>query len=597
MNRASVIATVSTVVGMEFQQLAGVGRRKMKSALFPRLPVSVDDRYQPTDRPVVDYDPLVENGALVREHASAGTRRHAAERLARLANGTVSFLNEDIDCADEPPFDIPHDVGMREGYPRLWSLKLWSFEPVEWLVVAPDEMAGDLESTLVRWLRAWRREGVTDLDSPGYLREYWTPYGVSRRIPNLGRLIGLLSETARVEHGEWLSRHVEKNVRFLRDHVEYDVGGNHLIENGCALVVGGVLIDDRDTIEQGLTVLREELPAQLLEGGLHFERSPMYHTILLYRVVAALDILRRSGRPAPRELLVGVRDMYAWLRRAAPPGVGYPLLNDAAYHEGPSRESCLGFVEAVLGDDIGDVERTPLRSTYYSLMDGDITALVDGGRPSPRHLPAHGHNDAGNVLMWVGDDPVLVDTGVYSYQPGPRREYARSVRAHNTIQVGDVQQAVTGGRFRMGPRIDPEVTLADRNRGTAVRIEYEAPRLARTYRHRRAVSVADRGLRIDDQVESGRDVATGRLHFDPDLRVDRRTDASSRAEFTATKPDMATITISVDGAETAEIVETERYPEYGKMTKQPTITFRFEPSSGLETPSVTQTLTVGDDRL
>lgn len=587
--KGRVLAAATTLAGMELQQLVGVGRRKLRSELYPRVGRSLARRYEPETAPTLQRDALRANAALLSQHVSEETRADADQQTERLLDGTVSFLNQPVSAGDCAPYDVAPDAGQVRGYPLLWSLKLWSLEPVRWLLHGSGGDEALVADTLVRWLASWQARGLTDLDSPGYLRRYWTPYAVSRRIDNLARLAALGRASLTAAQLDRLATHLETNVRFLCDHVEYDVGGNHLLENGCALAVGGVALGDAEVVDQGVGILEEELPAQLRDDGLHFELSPMYHTILLYRVASAVDLLERDGYGASQSLWASIGAMQMWLTRVAPPDAPYPLLNDAAHHEAPSRETCLRTVAAIAGTDRQQRQHTPA-SAYYTLRNGDVTALVDGGRPCPPHLPAHGHNDAGNVLAWVEATPLLVDSGVYNYDANSRRDYARSVAAHNTVQVGSVAQAPITGKYMMGPRLEPTATVSDSDAGRTVTVEYAAPKLFQKYRHRRAVTVDTDGLRVEDSVASARETATSRFHLHPDWAVERVAAADGVA-FRIASDGAPTVRFTVDGAETVNVTETEYYPEYGRVETQPTLEATFEPSEYLDSAPLRQTFT------
>lgn len=45
---------------------------------------------------------------------------------------------------------------------------------------------------------------------------------------------------------------------------------------------------------------------------------------------------------------------------------------------------------------------------------------------------------------YLDGEPVVVDTGVYEYEPGPMRHYVRSTAAHNTVHIHQVLQSETG---------------------------------------------------------------------------------------------------------------------------------------------------------
>ena len=80
---------------------------------------------------------------------------------------------------------------------------------------------------------------------------------------------------------------------FLRRHLEFDVGGNHLIKNLKALAGLAVLFGDERTLDRTLNLLSRQLAVQVLPDGGHFERAPAYHC-------QVLADLHRPREPAPR---------------------------------------------------------------------------------------------------------------------------------------------------------------------------------------------------------------------------------------------------------------------------------------------------------
>ncbi len=64
-------------------------------------------------------------------------------------------------------------------------------------------------------------------------------------------------------------------------------------------------------------------------------------------------------------------------------------------------------------------------------------------------------NDAFHIDLWVNGNPVLVDTGSYSYNSGDLTANFKSVAAHNTIQFGDEEQMPKISRFLNGAWLKP----------------------------------------------------------------------------------------------------------------------------------------------
>ena len=73
-------------------------------------------------------------------------------------------------------------------------------------------------------------------------------------------------------------------ARYLARRSEYHLLGNHLLANAKALVFAGLFFAGEEAdawLAQGLQILAAELPEQILADGGHFERSPMYHCLVL----------------------------------------------------------------------------------------------------------------------------------------------------------------------------------------------------------------------------------------------------------------------------------------------------------------------------
>ena len=69
---------------------------------------------------------------------------------------------------------------------------------------------------------------------------------------------------------------------------------NHLLENAFALYIGGLITDQKEITQKGKKLLIRELKEQILNDGMHYERSPMYHLIILERLLDALNFAKAT---------------------------------------------------------------------------------------------------------------------------------------------------------------------------------------------------------------------------------------------------------------------------------------------------------------
>ena len=132
-------------------------------------------------------------------------------------------------------------------------------------------------------------------------------------------------------------------ARWLSRRLEHHLLGNHLFANAKALVYAGAFFvgpeaDRWRTL--GLRLLARELEEQILPDGGHFERSPMYHAILLEDV---LDLINLAGAypgllddavlALCRVKAVAMRD---WLAAMTHPDGEISFFNDAAFGIAPT---------------------------------------------------------------------------------------------------------------------------------------------------------------------------------------------------------------------------------------------------------------------
>jgi hypothetical protein len=102
------------------------------------------------------------------------------------------------------------------------------------------------------------------------------------------------------------------------------------------------------------------------------------------------------------------------------------------------------------------------------------TTILDVGKPCPDHLPAHAHADLLSYELMVAGCRIVVDSGVYEYTAGPWRDYFRSTRAHNTVEVGGTDQSEGGTASRRGERAQMRFIGRDRFIGVA-RSSHDGP--------------------------------------------------------------------------------------------------------------------------
>ncbi len=127
----------------------------------------------------------------------------------------------------------------------------------------------------------------------------------------------------------------------LLDQLELHLMGNHYLENGFALLFAAYRFRDPVLFERADKILISELNEQILPDGAHFELSPMYHQILLYRTLDAFNLLNSNPEVFPKNKLKALLSnkaakMLGWLRQMTFDNGDIPLFNDAVFGIAPT---------------------------------------------------------------------------------------------------------------------------------------------------------------------------------------------------------------------------------------------------------------------
>ena len=78
----------------------------------------------------------------------------------------------------------------------------------------------------------------------------------------------------------------------LFKNLEYHLLGNHLLENAFSLLFGAYYFQDEELYNKSYDLLISELNEQVLKDGAHFELSPMYHKIILSRLLDSIQLIK-----------------------------------------------------------------------------------------------------------------------------------------------------------------------------------------------------------------------------------------------------------------------------------------------------------------
>lgn len=307
----------------------------------------------------------------------------------------------------------------------------------------------------------------------------------------------------------------------LKDNFEFHLLGNHLLENACSLLFGSYYFNDVNFYLQSKKYLLRELKEQILEDGGHFELSPMYHQLILFRILECINIVKNNilfDKELLHFLETRAIKMLEWLESITYKNGNIPLFNDSAFCVAPNSNQLFDYASNLkLKWKKQQSNFIPLKySGYYKYQNTQYELIADVGNIGPDYNPGHSHCDIFNFELYYQKKPIIVDTGTATYENNTARMNLRSVLSHNTVIVNNTEQSEIWGSFRVANRANVYNVFAN-----AKLLSGEHDGYAKKFGivHKREFKVDSNSISIKDNLTTNCK-ATAFLHFHPLCRVE-----------------------------------------------------------------------------
>ena len=305
----------------------------------------------------------------------------------------------------------------------------------------------------------------------------WEPFTCSLRLVNW---LFFLNKNKQCMTSE-VQRSVYEQVLWLERNDEQHILANHYFENIKALLFSGCFFfnsDNKDVnvsrwLKRSKQAVIQQLKEQTLADGGHYERSPQYHALMLENYLDIYNLAINNLTIFDGDFISELKRYSVlslnWLNDIIFPDNNIPLFNDSAFGVSPSLEKLNQYANQLFAYEYQEQVR-PLTtiekhdSGLYGLRSSDDMLLMDCGDIGPSYQPGHTHCDFLSYELMLGGKRLVVDTGVFEYEPGPLRYYVRSTQAHNTVSIDGDEQSEIWGEFRVARRakkLDAQVCAVD----------------------------------------------------------------------------------------------------------------------------------------
>ena len=175
-----------------------------------------------------------------------------------------SFLNQEKNFSNKIDWDF-------QSYGKLWTYNLNYFDFLNQKEISKDNGLALIYNYIENSSRT--KVGIES-------------YPVSIRIMNWIKFIS----NHQIQDKK-IDTMLAKHLSLLNKNLEYHLLGNHILENAFALLFGAYYFGDETIYRTSKKLLESELDEQILFDGAHFELSPMYHQLLLTRLLDYINLV------------------------------------------------------------------------------------------------------------------------------------------------------------------------------------------------------------------------------------------------------------------------------------------------------------------
>ena len=448
---------------------------------------------------------------------------------------------------------------------KLWLYNLHYFDFIN---------QTEYRSCMKAWLDRWINE------NPIGSGNGWEPYPTSLRIVN------------------WIKFHLSGNpltecqiqsltnqANYLSQSLEYHLLGNHLLANAKAMFFSGVYFNkgiSHKWLSRGRALLMKQIREQILPDGGHFERSPMYHSIILEDFLDLFNICgvyREDSNKELRDLLREcISKLLKWLRITIHEDGDVSYFNDSAsgiaiqFDELCRYANQLGFQSK---ESISLSSYQLLRSTGFARLDCNTWCLLaDIGSVGPRYQPGHAHAGTLSYELTHNKQRVIVNSGTSCYGLSNERVAQRSSAAHNSLVVDQSDSSEVWHSHRVARRSRVTDVEVNSDHGSLVlkAVQDGFKRLPCVGFHKRIWSLSKKRLEIIDIVEGkGSHSLDFFTHFYPGFKV---KPMGSKASIFLENDCFGYV--SQDPMVKMRVLESFYYPEFGARKKNETIHAKYE---------------------
>ena len=384
------------------------------------------------------YKPAINQRKFLKKKNIKINFRNIQWRKNCIKNKNFTFLNKTLFLNNKNDWN-------REGLDKLWLYNLHYFDNINCINNFKYKIRD--KKLIYKWIQ----------ENKLFYGVGWEPYPTSLRIVNWIRWLITL---------EVIDEKIEKSLilqlRWLSKNIEYHLMGNHLIANAKALIFGGYYFHGKeasDWLLKGKKIIFNELDEQILNDGGHFERSPMYHCIILEDLLDLINIIKTNKYINNNELLSKLiqksKLMFFWLDKMKHPDGDISFFNDSTFDVSAKPKFLEKYFFELTKFKLKNksLNKYKLDASEFSILKNrDIYCLCNTGSIKPSYMPGHSHAETFSFETSFKKNRLIVNSGISMYGNSRKRVLQRSTKFHSTLEIDMKNSSEVWSGFRMSKR-------------------------------------------------------------------------------------------------------------------------------------------------
>lgn len=289
-----------------------------------------------------------------------------------------------------------------------------------------------------KYLACWKRLVFDWIErnpfSEEKLRTSWRTIDTGIRCSSWVKSLQLIHEKLRDKELQTIFDSLKLQVLFLKNQYLH----RYTLSNWGTLQISGILqavmlsedLVPEEIVKWAWEELERQCDIQFHGDGVHWEQSPLYHFEVLFALVEIYRTAQALGIPISFDLKGLIEEAVHAAHYMIYPN-GYVV---------PQHDSDYVFIQDVF-DRLQEFQQPNLPGLFIGEGSGnfvyktakDFVSVWNG-----RHGSGHAHASLGHLNLFLNGERVLCDSGRFTYQEGPVRNFLKSGQSHSTVFVDDV---------------------------------------------------------------------------------------------------------------------------------------------------------------